>query len=534
MRTLIRGGTVYDGTGAPGLRADLLVQDGRIDSIAPTLHADDAQIIDASGKAVTPGFIDMHRHCDTTPMSDPDFGRIELAQGISATVVGNCGLAPVPCAAATKTELYDFLEPVTGPVPPECCFADYEQYVTALQAARPKIHMGFFAAAGAIKTSIKGFSNTPYTTEELRRAADRVREAVDHGALGVSLGIMYAPECYSTQDDLAFVAAPAARNDGLLTCHIRGEGDGLVSSVREALSIGERAGMRVNISHFKATGMRNWRHVIFEALEVIEAARARGQAATVDVYPYDAGATTLFSLLPPAILGADNAETLRTLSTPAGKAVLRKAIAQEHDGWDNMALSIGWDRILISSTSLPEHRNYPGQDIAALAQKQGYGEPSDFVCDLLCAEQGKVGIIVRSMSIEDVETVARLPYAAIISDALYGGGTHPHPRLYGAFPRAIRELVFARGVLTLEQALHKMCSMPAERLRLKDRGILRPGAVADINIFDPRALRDQATFERPMQLATGMDWVLLAGQTAWRHQEVLPGVFGALLTPTDV
>lgn len=534
MRTLIQGGTVYDGTGMPGFRADMLVQNGRIDSIAPALHAGDAQIIDATGKAVTPGFIDMHRHCDTAPMTDPDFGRIELAQGITATVVGNCGLAPVPCAAATKAELYDFLAPVTGPVPPDVCFADYGQYVSALQTARPRIHMGFFAAAGAIKTSIKGFSNTPYSTQELRLAADRVREAVDHGALGVSLGIMYAPECYSTQNDLVTVVAPAARNDGLLTCHIRGEGDTLVASVREVLRIGERAGMRVNISHFKATGMRNWRRAIFEALEVIDTARSQGQDATVDVYPYDAGATMLFSLVPPSILGADNAETLRTLSTTAGKAALRKAIAQEHAGWDNMALSIGWDRILISSTSLPEHRNYPGQDIAALAQRLGYGEPSDFVCDLLCAEQGKVGIIVRSMSVKDVEAIARLPYAVLISDALYGGGTHPHPRLYGAFPRAIHELVFAQGVLTLEQALQKMCGMPAERLRLQGRGILRPGAVADINIFDPRALRDQATFERPVQLATGMNRVLVAGQTAWYDQTVSTGTFGTLLTPTGV
>ena len=223
----------------------------------------------------------------------------------------------------------------------------------------------------------------------------------------------------------------------------------------------------------------------------------------------------MFSLIPPSVTQQSNEATLRYLATPAGKRALREQIAREHAGWDNMALSIGWERILIAGTRQPEHAAYGGRNVRALADAAGYAEPSDFICDLVVAEGGQVGIIVLSMDERDVDTVARLPYTAVISDALYGGGGNPHPRLYGAFPHLIRDFVLERGVLPLETAIYKMSGLPADILGLEGRGRIRPGNEADFAVFDPHTLRDHAVYGDSRLLSTGMERVLIGGQTVF-------------------
>jgi N-acyl-D-amino-acid deacylase len=331
---------------------------------------------------------------------------------------------------------------------------------------------------------------------------------------------MYEPECYSTREELVQVLRPAAKRDLLLTCHIRGEGDNLAASVDEAISIARDAGMRLNISHFKATGRKNWRTAIFTAIDHIDAARSFGQDVTVDVYPYDAGASTLSSLFPPDTLTGGMRQAMDRLATAEGKRLVRESLAAPHPGWDNMASGIGWDRIIISSVAMMEHCEWQGRDFASLSAELGYDEPSDLMCELFASEQGKVSVIMRSMDMRDVRDVMCLPYAAVISDALYGGGSRPHPRLYGAFPRAIREFV-GDGTLTFQAVINKMTGMPAERLRMTDRGVLREGAAADVSVFDPARFTDKATYLEPVQLAEGMDWVLVDGKPVWHNNSMM-------------
>lgn len=522
MKYLIQNGTVYDGTGAPAYAADVLIEDDRIAAVAPNLTAAVAVVIDATGMAVTPGFIDMHRHCDITPVADKNFGRVELAQGITTTIAGNCGLAPVPSVDLYRNDVNDFIEPCLGKVPSGFKLAHYRDFTAALEDAHPKINMGFFAATGAIKAAVKGFSKTPYTPEEMRAAAAYMKEAMEEGAFGVSMGIMYQPECYSTKEEFVSLIQPAAKSGGILCCHIRGEGDSLVPSVEEIIEIAARAQIRLNISHFKSTGIKNWGEKIYQAIDCIEKARNCGQEITVDFYPYTGGSTTLQTLLPPCVLEEDNASTLNKLATEAGKKELREQIYRTHPGWDNMVTAIGWERIIISSLSQPKNLAFQGKNLAELAAENGYSEPSDLVCDLLVEEDGKVGIIVLSMDQNDVDAVARLPYSAVISDSLYGGGGNPHPRLFGSFPKVIREYVMERSVLTMEQAIQKMTGMPANRLRLGNRGELTPGNFADINVFDPKKLADHAVYTAPNQLSTGMEWVFVNGVPAWHNEEILP------------
>lgn len=336
-------------------------------------------------------------------------GEIELAQGITTTVIGNCGLAPLPSSKNSRAEMYSFLEPVVGKIPSNVRFDGYGEYLSALKRKKMPINLGFLAAAGAVKTAIKGFSSTAYTPGELEKAAGYIREAMREGAMGASIGIMYQPEIYSTADELAKVIKPAAELGGVLCAHTRGEGNSLVKSVEEAMKIAKIADIPLNISHFKATGIKNWHDKIFKAIEIIESARARGRNVTADFYPYDGGSSTIQSLLPPSVLKHGNSAMLKSLETKSGRDFLRQEIYKAHTDWDNMVTGIGWDRIVISSVSLPEHLDYSGKSVAELTKRLGFADPADFFADLLLTEGGKSGIIVLSMSQDDIDKIARLP-----------------------------------------------------------------------------------------------------------------------------
>lgn len=517
MKRLIKNGTVYTGDAAPK-QLDLLLEGDRIIDMAPAMEVTEAQVLDAAGCAVTPGFVDIHRHCDIAAIYDPDFGELELAQGITSTITGNCGLAPVPSSPETRREMYDYIEPCLGPAPAGMTMTTFGDYLGALEEAKLRINVGGLVGAGAVKTAVKGYRRGAFTPGELDRAIGHIDEAMDAGAFGLSTGIMYNPECYSTADEIVNLARAAGRRGGVLTCHMRGEGDSLVHSAAEILSIARQAEIPLEISHFKSTGLANWRDKIFRAITLVEDARAGGQDVTVDFYPYTGGSTTLLSLLPPSMQQEDQAATLAQLSTEMGRERLKKAIYSSEPDWDNMVTSIGWERIVVSSVTLAQNRFMAGKDLAAIAREQGYEEPADFFCHLLVEEQGKVGIIVLSMAQEDVDTVAKLPYSLLISDALYGVGDNPHPRLYGSFPKLLREYVRERKILTLEQAIHKMTAMPARRIGLADRGILAPGNCADLLVFDPQKIQDHADYNNPKQLSTGMEAVFVGGRLSWQGQ----------------
>ncbi len=510
---LIKKGLIYDGSGCLPYQGDILINGETIVGIAPDIEKEGAWIINAEGKAVTPGFIDIHRHCDIAPFTNPHFGETELAQGITTTFVGNCGLAPVPSTEECRKELYDYLEPVIGTAPGDLAFETYEDYGKALGAADLPINMGFFAASDSIKVALKGFGNKAYTEEELIKAQEYVKDAMTQGAFGVTLGIMYQPECYSSQEELIAVVKAVGESGGILCTHIRGEGDSLVESVEEVIHVASKAGVPLHISHLKSTGIKNWNRKIFEAIEKINEARNAGQDVTADFYPYDGGSTTLQSLLPPTVMEESSEALVKGLSGPEGKQRLQSELGRFHSGWDNMSESIGWDRIIISSVTRDKNAFMQGQTIAALAEQLGYEVPSDLVADLLVEEKGKVGIIVLSMSQEDVDAVARLPFTVLISDSLYGGdGKNAHPRLLGTTARFINDFVLKRRVLSMEEAIKKMTFLPAKRMGLEDRGLLKPGYHADILVFQPEKFLDHADYTGKHDPCTGMELVLMGGK----------------------
>jgi N-acyl-D-amino-acid deacylase len=531
MKTLIENGMIYDGTGAKPFNGDILIENEKIAAIRPRngSNSETAEttgqdwqpdlIIYAGKKAVTPGFIDSHRHCDIAAVTDPSFGELELAQGITTALGGNCGLTPFPYAEGTGQQMMDFIEPCLGKGPDWMRFAGFPEYMAALEAAKPYIHVGQMIGTGAVKIAAKGFGKAPFTKTEMDRAKGYIREALEAGAFGASLGIMYVPECYSTTEEFVELIKGVSKYNRIVACHIRGEGDSLVSSVEEVLKISRDAEVPVNISHFKSVGIENWQKAIYIAIEKIEQARAVGQDVTVDFYPYTGGSTTLMTLIPPSMQEPDMQDTIQKLSSPGGPDLLKKEIYRQHEGWDNLVLNIGWDRILISSVTQAANKQYVGSSVQQIAEKWGYDDPADFVCQLLIEEQGKVGIILMSMDQKDVDTIAKLPYSMVISDALYGNPDSPHPRLYGAFPRVIHDLVKERRILNLETAIHKMTKMTADRFRIAGRGSLAVGNYADINIFDPQRLMDQAAYSKPRQLSTGLDMAFIDGRLVWNDKK---------------
>ena len=514
-RLLIKNGNVYDGLGNAPFTADLLIEDDRIIEIGRGICAPADRVIDASGKAVTPGFIDIHRHCDIKPFNSEHYGDCMLAQGITSTVVGNCGISMTPCSPdeARAREMWDFDEAVLGPAFPE--IRTYDGYLRALDSRPLPVNFAAMIGTGSVKITVKGFSDTPFTEEEMARAQALIESAMAQGAPGISAGIMYLPECYSTAEEFGRLLKPVGVRGGVATFHIRGEGDSLVDSIREVIEIGKAAGCAVEISHFKSCGMKNWGREIHRAIALIEEARAAGQDVTVDFYPYEGGSTALTTMLPPVFVAGDLNAALQKLGTPEGVREFRCLAGVEYSDWDNYCITLGWDRILISGVAREHNKKFVGLNVTEAAKKFGFEDPFALAAHLMHDEDGKTAIINMSMCQEDIDAVSRLPYSIVISDSIYAETDTPHPRMYGAFPKIIREYVMECGLLTMEEAVRKMTSMPAARMRLEARGVLREGNYADLNIFDPGKFRDNATFQNPAVCASGLDCCIVNGKIAY-------------------
>ncbi len=523
---LIKNGTIYDGMGGDGYIADVLLRDGKIAMIGSCSSAD--IILDAAGRIVCPGFVDIHRHHDAKPLNDPDFGRTELAQGITTAVSGNCGISmtPRPEAEDAARTYYAFEEAVLGPVGLDGPVT-FRDYLAALDAAKLPLNTASMIGTGTVKICVKGFSDTPYTQDELDAARGLIEDALAAGAPGISLGIMYLPECYSTTEEFAYILEPVGRYGRVITTHIRGEGDSMVESVREVIEIARRVGCALEISHFKSCGMKNWRKDIHTAIGLIEDARAEGMDVTCDFYPYDGGSTALTTMLPPVFVAGDMDQALARLGTPEGVEEFRRTSSVLYDDWDNFCITLGWDRIIISGVTKPENQRFLGMTVTDAAARFGYEDAAALAAHLMHSDCGKTAIINMSMCQDDIDTVARLPYSNIISDSIYAKTDTPHPRMFGAFPKVIREYVGERGLYTLGEAIRRMTSQPAARMKLSGRGSLAVGNWADVNVFDPKVFRDNATFANPAQLATGLDWCIVNGEIAVDHDR-LTGVYAGM------
>src|SRR5829696_2351027 len=507
---VLKNGRIVDGTGNPWFFGDVGIKDNLIVDVGRK-NREGLETIDVQGQVISPGFIDGHCHSDLMVLDNPR-SEIKLRQGVTTEVLGNCGMTPAPFAPQNLELLRSYVEPVLGKTEREWSWERFGQYVGSLREARPSENVATYVGHGTLRIAVMGFENRPASDKELDLMKDLLEESMQVGAIGLSLGLMYAPGSYTSGEELEELCSVLPRCDGLLATHIRGEGNSLIPSIKEVIWIAERCGCPLQISHLKAAGTSNWGRVA-EAMELVEDARSRGLDVTCDVYPYTAGSTSLTTLLPPWALEGGISRTLERLKDPTSRERIKQELGYEHDGWDNLMAATGWDCVYISSLSKGQEAELEGKNIDEISELRGL-EPANCMMDLLLEQDGKVSMVLFHMAETDVEQVLNWERSLIASDSLHDQARKPHPRLYGTFPHVLAKYVRERNLLTLEEAIRKMTSFPARRFGLGKRGLIAPGYAADLVVFDPDRISDKATYEDPKRFPEGISHVLVNGTQA--------------------
>ncbi len=487
---VIRNGRVLDGAGNPWILADVAIRDGRFARIGAVPERGRVEI-EARGKYVSPGWIDLMDQSGSV-LRRNGLAENKLRMGVT-TAIGGEGGTPVPA----------------GEIP---------GYFQQLERQGISINFGSYFSESQARSAVLGMSARAPSPPELERMRAIVDTAMRGGAMGMTTALIYPPSSYATTDELVEVGKAAARHGGIYASHIRGEGREVVQSVDEAIAVGERAGMPVEIFHLKVAYKPGWGILMDSVRQSVERARARGVDVAADMYVYTAGGTGLEATIPSwAFEGGPDSLRAR-LADPATRARLKREQATGSPGWWNIIEAAGgWDGVVLANARNPANAKYVGRSLAWIAREQGK-EPADAAFDLVAQGTGRVMAIYHMMSEPDIETALRYPWTSIGSDAgavlSAGEGDDlglPHPRAFGNAVRVISRYVNERKVLTLEDAIRKMTSWPATRMRLSSRGIIKEGNWADVTVFDLASLRDMATYEHPMEYPTGVEWVLVNG-----------------------
>lgn len=503
MRTLIRGGQVADGTGESPVRADVLVAEGRIAAVLGPADASppDARVLDATGRIVCPGFIDVHSHADNSPLLEFD-DRSKIMQGVTTEIVGNCGFSLAPAPSARTPEFEEYLRRLFPPT--SVGWSSFAEFLSGVDDAGSVTNYCPLVGHGVLRFGAVGMA-ADADNAALRAMRSALDEALEAGAFGMSSGLVYPPGSHAGTDEICFLAD--ALQDRVYATHQRAEGAHLLESLSDALSVAQRTGCKLQVSHLKAMGRPNWGRTR-DALDAIDRAVSEGASVAQDVYPYTAASTTLMSLLPPEFLAGTNADVLARLARPGSVDRLRALLESGVRGWENRSSYAGWDGILIAYTASGDDE---GVTLADVAQRAG-DDPVTTLVGLLLRERLEVTASTFLMDEGDIETVLRHPRTMIGSDGLpVGASARPHPRLFGTFPRILASYVGDSATMSFSEAVRRMTSLPAEWFHVPDRGRIAPGLVADLVIIDAENVQDRATYEEPEQHPVGIDTVLVAG-----------------------
>ncbi|MBW8878444.1 MAG: D-aminoacylase [Acidobacteria bacterium] len=507
---VIRNGRIVDGTGSPWYAGDVAVRGGRIAAIGHLGTASAKRSIDAAGKMVAPGFIDMLGQSELTILVEPRLPS-KIYQGITTEITGEGGSAAPQSDALVKADKvgYEHLR-----IDPD--WRTYGEYFARLEKQGIGINVADYVGATQVRRMVLGDDDKQPTAAQLDQMRALVREAMEQGAVGVSTSLQYPPAPYAKTEELIALATEAARFGGVYATHMRSEGDGILPALDEAVRIGREAHIPVEVWHLKVAGKTNWGRMP-EVVAKIEAARRAGVDIAADTYAYPAWYNSLSAFVPPWAHDGGTEKLIARLRDPAMRARIRKDMETPSAAWDNEWQEIpGPEAILLCSLHAPALRPLVGKTLAEAAKLQGK-DPIDELFDILIQDEAFTGVAVFAMSEPDVSLALVQPWVSINNDSEGTspegllGEQHPHPRAYGTFPRILRKYVREEKKLSLEEAVRKFSALPAARLRLADRGVLKAGMWADVVIFDPETVRDVATFESPNQLSQGMEYVLVNG-----------------------
>jgi N-acyl-D-aspartate/D-glutamate deacylase len=507
---VILHGHIIDGTGSPWYSGDIGIRDGKIAAIGNLSQAQAKQTIDANGRIVAPGFIDMLGQSELTMLADPGVPS-KTFQGITTEITGE-GDTVAPQTDATLADFREEFEHLG--ITPD--WRTFPQYFARLQTHGMGINLGTYVGATQVRRYVIGDGDRAATPAELKEMQQLVAQAMQEGALGVSSALQYPPAPFASTDELTALAAVSARYGGIYATHMRNEGDGEMAALAETSRIAREAHTGVEIFHLKTAGKPNWGKMPL-VVAYIDRMRNEGLDITADTYAYTAWANDLAAFMPPWAHDGGDAKMIDRLKDPATRARIRKDMETPTTAWDNEWQEIaGPDGILITSVQNPALIPLQGKTIADIA-KLWHEDPIDTICDMIIKDNAFTGVAVFGMTEPDVELALKQPWVSIDND--YSGGSptgilgkeHPHPRAYGTFPRIIHKFVEQEHLLTLPDAIRKFSALAAQREHLTDRGVLKQGMWADVVVFDPAKVRDLATYADPNQLSVGMDYVLVNG-----------------------
>ncbi|MDO3702767.1 D-aminoacylase [Micromonospora sp. C28SCA-DRY-2] len=525
---LVTGGTVVDGSGAPARTADVGVRDGRLLLLPAGSGGAAAEVVDAGGLVVTPGFIDVHTHSDLLAGDDERRAALRLAplrQGVTTEICGNCGISPFPVPAQRAETVRELVAATFGP--PAATYPSFARFAAAQGAGR-RNHLAALVGHGTLRAAVVGFAQRRATPDEVRRMGDLLDEALAAGAAGLSTGLIYSPGVNAGTDEVIALARVAAAHGKPYVTHLRDEMSQVESALEEAIEIATAAGAALQVSHHKTAGRHSWGATV-RTLARLERARADGLDVRCDVYPYTAGSTALHAMLPPWVIADGVPAMLAALADPAVRDRIRVDLATGLPGWENTVGNGGWDLIRVASAPLSPA--VEGHTVADVAAARGV-DPVDYVCDLLAAEAGNVTIISHSMREDDVRRVLASPLSMVCSDGVPKPG-RPHPRWAGSFARVLGHYVREVGLLDLTEAVHKMTGMPARRFGLRGRGLLADGYAADLVILDPAVAADGATYDDPLAPPRGIHRVLVDGRVVVDGDRVTGARPGRVLAVPD-
>jgi len=507
---LIRGGTVYDGTGAPGRRLDVGIRGDRIAAVGDLASSQAAKVVDATGLAVAPGFINMLSWATESLLID---GRSQgdIRQGVTLEIFGE-GSSMGPLNEAMKKRAYEQM----GDIKYDITWTTLAEYLRELERRGVSTNVASYVGATTIREHVIGLEDRKATAEQLNEMRALVRKEMEAGALGIGSSLIYAPAFYASTEELIELCRVAAEYRGKYISHMRSEGNRLVEAVDELIRISREAKVPAEIYHLKAAGQANWPKMD-QVIAKVETARKEGLRITADMYTYTAGATGLDAAMPPWVLDGGYDEAYKRLADPAVRPKIAAAIRTGGSDWENLYVAAGSpDRVILVEFKNEKLKHLTGKTLADAAKLRGE-DPIDTIMNLVLEDRSRVGTVYFMMSEDNLRKQIALPWVSFGSD---GGSMSPeppftkssaHPRAYGNFSRLLGRYVRDEKVIPLEEAIRKLTGLPATNLELDRRGFLREGMFADVTVFDPQAIVDRATFEKPHQFATGMRHVFVNG-----------------------
>lgn len=524
---LLKNAKVFDGLGSPWFMADVAIKGEKIAAVGKIPEENAAVVVDLSGKALAPGFIDTHTHSDRTALFIPN-PDAKILQGVTTEIAGNCGQSVAPLSENYMEQLQQYLSPyLPENVPVEWNWRKTGEMMNRLDSQGHITDLVFLAGHGTIRMAVMGAAARPCTAEELETMKEHVAEAMESGCAGISTGLIFPPGCYAEKEEIVELCKVIAKYDGIYCAHIRGEAGSLLDAVEEAIDIAGRSGCRLQISHHKV--MRRFRGWSEKTLAMMESAREKGIDVACDAYPYAAGSNNGTSLLPPWANADGVSAVLARLGDASERLKIKADFLVDLPGWDNHAKDTGWDRILIGSAK--KDQSLTGKTFAEIAEERGMN-PEDAYLDTILSEEAGVTIVILSHSEEDMENILRHPLTMIGSDSLptsFEGSLafgNPHPRCFGCYPRLLGFYAREKKFFSLEEAVRKCTGLPASRFRLFDRGVVREGLRADFVAFDPLTVKDNAEFRKSRQRSSGIDLVVKNGRIIVRDGRIVGPVLG--------